>query len=183
MQNTFFLFFIFITFLNTAVGQYRSVYTVLDIRMDEQRYKPVLDFFNKELSREVILTTNNNIASLYLIYTKHDLFWLDVAALYGASLERMEESLCVHLYLNHYSRNKVQDYLTVIMKNKNNDSFYKSLYVKIEGFTSGLSYYDYVGKSAVDESNLLLHRSQTISELDKKCAILLHEDGNGLESL
>ncbi len=167
LTRKFFAFLIVgIVFVNTGVGQYRSSLMTLESKIYDQNFKPLINALNLNSAPGVILAADDVNATLFTIYTSHDLFWYSFALMDKTSMSRAKEALFTYLYLNKNSRNDIQKYLEKVMQDQNEVSFYKDLYMAIEGQSSGLDYYDYVNKVS-DLKIIGEHRKEIISELNK----------------
>jgi len=176
------IFLIGIVFINTAGGQYRSFFTTLEVKKYEQNYRPLIDFLNNDKKPVVILVGDDVGGFLFTIYTSHDLFY-HTAALYShAPIQRLKDALFVFLYLNKESRNNAENYLLKISDNKAVASYCQGLYRSLEGYLSGLSYYDYTYKIATDDRGLNQKRLEIISQLSQEYEKTVLEN-NGIDGL
>ena len=71
--------------------------------------------------------------------------------------------LYVYAYLNKEARGNFAGYLRGVMSDGADYSFYKGLYGFIEGFSSGMDYYDYIYKAKADKNVIGPHRERLIS--------------------
>lgn len=159
-----------LVFINTAGGQYKSFFTILESKNHEQNFRPIFDYLNRESTPGVVLAPQAN-AYLFTIYTFHDLFWHSVAPIYRAPPARWEEALFVYLYLNKESRNNFSNYIRKIMTpptvQSRYDPYDRILYENIEGFRSGYDYYDYQRKIGQSDSALARQREKLLVELER----------------
>lgn len=93
-----------LVFVNTAVGQYKSALVTWEDRIYEQNYAPIANALNKNKEPKVILAAGDYLASLFTIYTSHDLFWYSFATYNDIPLERFTDALFVYVYLNREAR-------------------------------------------------------------------------------
>jgi len=182
LKKFLFIFLIAIAFINTAGGQYKSFFTTLEVKKYEQNYRPFIDFLNTKKEPSVILAGDEANEYLFTIYTSHDLFY-HTAALYShAPIQRLKDALFVFLYLNKESRNNAENYLLKISDNKAVASYCQGLYRSLEGYLSGLSYYDYTYKIATDDRGLNQKRLEIISQLSQEYEKTVLEN-NGIDGL
>ena len=165
MQNIFVIGVIFLAFLNTAVGQYMSIGPSLKDKKYEQNYKPIIDKLNEDKNPGVILAGNDHYAYLLTIYTPHNLFWHYSASQSDVHLDRFSDALYIYMYLNDEAKNGFKDYINRIMIDDNINNSYKHLYKDIEGYTSGLDYYEYSAKANKNDEEILLHRPSVLDSL------------------
>ena len=137
--------------VNTVGGQYRSLQSDMPDRLHEQEYAPAIGFLQKA-PYTVVLSGLGGEPFTYLvnIYTNDDLYWAPGALLYNVSMDRVRESLFVYLYLNRDSRSDPAAYLESGL-NAGTTTPYVNLYSQLEGYQSGLDYYDY--QQAEDAKN------------------------------
>ena len=162
-----FIIFLVVAFLNTIVGQYRSILAANSFRLYEQNFKPFIDYLNSVPSRSVVLAADETVSLLFTVYTPHDLFWFDSAAWDGVPMEHIKDVLFMYLYLNKDARGDAENYLNTILNDQNNNSFYKNIYLLIEGYSSGLDYDVYLNKIANGMEITKKHREETITFLSK----------------
>lgn len=154
-----------VVYLNTAVGQYRSALVTWDFKLYEQRYRPIVDALNETKSSTVVLAADDVVSDLVTIYTPHDLFWNGFAKLNDIPMNRFKDALLVFLYINQESRQDPAAYLHKIVVDEKDNSFYKNLYMSIEGFHSGFDYYEYRRLATDDVDSLKKLRGETIDEI------------------
>ncbi len=176
-QTLFFIFLASLAFVNTAVGQYRSSLTVVQEKKYEQQYRPFIDRLNKE-EQGVILAADSHLESLFTIFTNHDLFWQAAGPLYGMPIDRMKETLFVYSYLNKNSRYYFSGFLRTRLDHQKEPSMYLDLYQNLEGYWSGLDYYDYYYRSVRREPFVLAHREKTMSRLEEEYTQLVRDEKN-----
>ncbi|MBI5728676.1 MAG: glycosyltransferase family 2 protein, partial [Candidatus Magasanikbacteria bacterium] len=104
-RSVFFYILILVVFLNTAVGQYQSLWTIYASKLYEQNYQPLIGWLQKIKQPGVILSDDDAAtAYLFTIYTAHDLFWHRVGTVHTTPLQRFKDALFVYGYLNKSSR-------------------------------------------------------------------------------
>jgi hypothetical protein len=138
-------FLIAVAFLNTAVGQYRSIVADLAGKLYEQKYAPSLNLL-KNRPASVVLTADDGVGYPFLvnIYTNDDLFWNSAAVLYYTPISRLKEALFVYSYLNRDARNNFSGYLKKSLnESKGDGQMIADLYRFIEGYEAGVDYYQY----------------------------------------
>ncbi|MDP3935236.1 MAG: hypothetical protein Q8Q46_03415 [Candidatus Giovannonibacteria bacterium] len=122
-----------LVFVNTAVGQYKSVLITWEGRIYEQNYAPIINALNKNKTPTVILAADDNeLQSLFAIYTPHDLFWHSFATYNDIPLERFEDAFFVYTYLNKEARD---DFIGWAPRSE--------IYKYIEGYNSSLNNDEY----------------------------------------
>ena len=84
-----------------------------------------------------------------------------------APLSRFYDALYVYMYLNKNARNDFSGYIYRVMEDQNDNSFYKSIYRHVEGFRSGMDYYNYKGKAVNNKAIIGPIRDKLIAELAK----------------
>lgn len=174
---------ILIVFLNTAVGQYRSLWVVYSIKLYEQNYMPIIEWLQKTNEPGVILADNDATEYLFVIYTSHDLFWHSVGTIHPTPLQRFKDALFVYGYLDKLSRHNLAPYLTGELIISHESSLIRDLYVNLEGYLSGLEFYSYVGKLAQADPALLEHRAATLEPLSREYAMLAKDPKNIIKVL
>ena len=148
-----------IAYLNTAVGQFQSTISALPLKIQEQRWQPMLMQLSRSQEDRVVLTASSPQALLIPIYTHHDLFWQASAVLYRPNIEQMKDMLIVYLWLNRDARLDVRRYLDDIAHGAKPSSE-GALFTDIEGFESGLDYYPYQRAFVAQDASLEpLHQS------------------------
>lgn len=158
-----------IVFAHSVVGQYLSFFPSLPERIYEQRYQPIIAALQQDVVPRVILAADDiSLAYLFTIYTHHDLFWGSPAVV--IPFRRFTDALYVYLYLNKDARGNVADYLRKMTGDATDNSFYKRIYRHVEGFSSGLNYYDYAYKAVNNDNIIGPHREQLITKFSKEYA-------------
>lgn len=158
--------------LNTAVGQYRSFLTTVESKLYEQIYQPVISYLGAIPEKGVVLAADDHLQLLIPIYTEHDLFWTTAGALNDNPEPRFKDALFMYLYLNVESRRDPAGYLERSMEDAGSASFYKHLYMAIEGFASGYDYYHYL-KVAHDPIVMGEQRKKLIASLASEYEALI----------
>ena len=166
-----------VVFLHGAFGQYRSFWTTLPGKEYEQSYQPIIAELKKDANPGVVLAADDHFAYLTTIYTNHDLFWAGAASQTIIPFSRFSDMLYVYAYLNKEARGNFAGYLRGVMSDGADYSFYKGLYGFIEGFSSGMDYYDYIYKAKADKNVIGPHRERLISELSQKYSQLTANGG------
>lgn len=157
--------------ISGAVGQYRAEVNAAPFKRAEQAFRPLLDFLNADRSPGVILANDEDTSYLYTVYTNHDVFWNSTAAVnFNTPLERMNHALFVYVYLNKTARGNFAGFINSIMDNPQKDllSLYREPYKAIEGYSSGLDFFDYQSAVATRDEGVRQHREATIAELDRE---------------
>ena len=173
-----FLFLLAVVFINTVGGQYRSFFMTLNIKRNEQSYRPIINVLNSDKQPGVILADQANMY-LLTIYTSHDLFWHQAATFNQVPLQRLKDALFVYFYLNKKARNNFADYLTAIGQDpKSRGTYYQTLFRNLEGYWSGFDYYAYMNKITKADKELALRRPAIISKLnDEYTETVLRNNG------
>ncbi|KKU07743.1 MAG: hypothetical protein UX10_C0006G0014 [Candidatus Magasanikbacteria bacterium GW2011_GWA2_45_39] len=144
--------FLVMAFVNTGIGQYRAAITKLDTKEYYQNYRPIIDALNEDKKPGVILAADNFNQYLFTVFTPHDLFWARGFLVVNVPLEeRTKDALFVYMYLNREARVHFVAYLTSQLKepsklaiySENPIWFYGGIYETLEGYKSGMQYYDY----------------------------------------
>ena len=176
IKKYFFIFIIVFVFLNTVVGQYKSFPKTLAIKEYEQNFRPIIDSLNSDKAPGVVLAADETDEYLFTIYTSHDLFWHGAASFNRVPIQRFEDALFVNLYLNKEARNDFKGYLIRIGGNKAEWSYYQRLYRNLEGFWSGLTYYEYNDRIKKDDQELSRNRPAVIDKLYKDYSEMVLKD-------
>lgn len=179
-KNIFLAAIIAVVFLNTFIGQYKSFQLDLPGKIAEQNYRPFINYLVQDVKPGVILGADSSSELLFIIYTKHDLFWSSTALVYNTPINRAEDALYVYLYLNKESRNDFAGYLGRVLQDKNTDSFYKSLYRSIEAYGSGFYWYNYADRESKNDPVILEQRKKLLADLDKKYQRIADNKGAGV---
>ncbi|QQG42881.1 MAG: hypothetical protein HYW15_01585 [Candidatus Giovannonibacteria bacterium] len=170
-----------VVFLHGALGQYRSFFITLPGKEYEQSYRPIIAELKKDAAPGVVLAADDYLAYLIAIYTDRDLFWAGAASQTIMPFSRFSDMLYVYAYLNKEARGDFAGYLRSLMSDATDDSFYKGLYGFIEGFSSGMDYYDYVYKAKTDKNVIGPHRERLIADLAREYSQLT--GGGGMAGL
>lgn len=150
-------------YFTTGVGQARAVLTNYELKQSWQKYRPIIDYLNRQPEAGVALTADDANAYLITIYTSHDIFWARSFLLVNVPLERrLRDTLFVYSYLNNKSRNDIVSYLRAP---GNKLSFYWTIYETLEGYSSGLAYFDYYKKSAAKDPLISGQRERLMASL------------------
>lgn len=157
-----------VVFFHSGVGQYRSLLETVDVKQYEQLYRPIIHALVADPDPKVILVADDPRAYLFTIYTSHDLFWHHAATQTDTPLSRFKDALYVYMYLNAESRSDFSGYINAFMTGGENGSFYKNIYMNIEGFESGLDYYEYDRALAFNDPALDEKRQKLIGELSRE---------------
>lgn len=171
------IFLVMIVYLNTSVGQYQSALTTWQVKLTEQQYRPIIDYFNSLSNNTVILAADDADEYLFTIYTKHDLFWGSFANMNDNSIGRFKESFFTYIYLNRNARDDFSGYIRKIMGDQSQESMYKNLYENLEGYWSGFDYYSYQHKVVSNDPILLKQRDGIIDRLTEEYK-KFHTDDN-----
>lgn len=182
-RNIMFFLTLIIVFINTAGGQYKSTPTTWELKLYEQNYRPIIDTLNQDSRPGVILTDGDLNSYLFTIYTSHDLFWGTFANMNDNPIQRFKDALYVSLYLNKDARNNSADYLHSVLADKNDNSYYKGFYKDLEGYWSGLEYYDYKAAFETNNEVLVEKRQRTINILSQEYSVLARDSKNVKELL
>ncbi len=164
IKKAVFILLIIIVFVNTGVGQYRITRAMAPLQLQDQKYAEIIKVLNDDSKDGTVLAADDAMEFLATIYTGHDLFWSGAALVFNTTMERAKDALFVYSYLNRDSRAIFPEYFNRIINNKDFSSTYKDLYMALEGYTSGLSYFDYANK-AYDAAVIGEHRRSTIASL------------------
>ncbi len=183
VRTTLFSAAILIVYLNTAVGQYQSLWTTYANKMNEQNYRPLIDWLQKTDHPGVILAEDDASAYLFTIYTSHDLFWHSVGTVHTTPIRRFKDALFVYSYLNKLSRHNFSGYLTSELGHPDRPSLYKELYTNLEGYWSGLEYYTYRNKLVNFDPEILQKRAATLASLSREYTALAKDPKNILNVL
>ena len=176
-----FAFVLAAVFLHGALGQYRSFFTSLPGKEYEQLYRPIIAELQKDPNPGVVFADNDYLAYLVTIYTNHDLFWHPTAVASVTPFSRFSDALYAYMYINKDARGDFSGYLRREIENTNSVSLYEGLYRHIEGFKSGLDYYDYTGKAVNDKTIIGPLRDKLIAELSANYSKLANNSAmNGL---
>jgi len=182
LKNYLFIFIIFIVFINTIGGQYKSFFFTLEAKKYEQNFRSLIDYLNYDNQSAVILAVEGANENLFTIYTPHDLFW-NSGALFGRiSIQRIKDTLFVYSYLNKDVRNNFKEYFNAADNNKSQADFYLGLYRGLEGYWSGFSFYEYNEKIKNNDSELSQNRSAIIERLYEEYNDTVLKD-NGIEKI
>ncbi len=182
LRKYLFLFLIAIVFINTAGGQYKSFFSTLNVKRDEQSYRPIIDFLNRDKRPGVILAGQDS-EYLFTIYTPHDLFWQHSATFSRVPIQRFKDVLFVYYYLNKQARNNFGDYLANIGQDiKGRGTYYKLFFRDLEGYWSGYDYYAYTKKIKKADEELARRRPAIISQLNNEYTETVLKD-NGINKV
>lgn len=178
LKKYLFLIIICVVFINTAGGQYKSFFTWVEIKRQEQIYRPVIDFLNRDKQPGVILASLED-EYLFTIYTPHDLFWHHSANFNNVPIQRFKDVLFTYYYLNREARNNFKGYLEKIGEDRSvRGSYYKSIFRNLDGYWSGYDYYTYRDKIVAGDKALSEKRVGLIDELSKEYGeTILKENG------
>ena len=146
LKKILFIVLIAVVFINTAGGQYLSFFSSYEAKIYEQNFQPIIDFLNRDLAPAAILAGQEN-SYLFTIYTPHDLFWLNAAALSYLPIQRFKDALFVYAFLNKEARNNFTEYFTRAGDDGVGSSFYRALYRDLA------SYYEYANKAADNKTS------------------------------
>lgn len=175
---------ILILFLNTAIGQYKSLWTTYANKLYEQKYQPIISWLQKIEKPSVILTDDGSAtAYLFSIYTSHDLFWHNVGTVHTTPLQRFKDALFVYGYINTLSRNNFAGYLTKELSNTDELSMLGDLYIDLEGFWSGLDFYTYRDKLLHSDPEILKKRNAVLESLSREYTVVAGDPKNILKIL
>jgi hypothetical protein len=169
-------------YVNLIGGQYLSTVKSLPVKLEEQRFQPILSVLQQDPVPSVILTAGDDHAFLFVIYTRHDLFWHDSATLYQADLERMKDALIVPMLLNRDARKDIRGFLRRAAEYRLTSDFYSHTYHAIEGFASGDDYPAYRRRVDSKDPSLAPHRDALIEEIATE-ADAIAADPEGLKNL
>lgn len=186
LRMWFAVFVIVIALINTVGGQYQSFFTTLPEKTHDQLYAEALERLN-ELPYGVVLGGHGieSFPILVTILTKDDLFFNPSALVYHTEEKQLREILLTYLALNKETDGDPTAYITKSL-NEGVISPYTRLYQDIEGYTSGLSYEEYMKKIEEGDLGLLKHRTELLATLQienkelassKKLRSLLMERG------
>lgn len=100
----------FVIYGNTLWHQSRAASASLEYKTYMQRYRPIIDYLNKELEPGVILASDIQLQYLFVIYTPHDLYWSEGAMSFNTPNKRLQDAFFVYSYLNKKSRNDLIGY-------------------------------------------------------------------------
>ena len=153
-----------LVFINTGLGQYGAAQIEFKSKLNEQNYKPILDYL-KNNPYGVVLAPDDDVGYLVTIYTSGDLFWHTTALSFNMPAERLTEAALVYFYLNKKARYDFVEYTNELAQNKNDESYYKSLHRYLEGYLSGFEYTDYRLRLAADDAELGQKRIKITNEL------------------
>ncbi|OGG80046.1 hypothetical protein A3A39_03065 [Candidatus Kaiserbacteria bacterium RIFCSPLOWO2_01_FULL_54_13] len=157
-----------VAFLNLAGQQYRSVPKILETKIHEQSYAPILTVLNREPSGVVLASTwsGKALSTLVTIYTSHDLYWFPSAEVHIFPIERLREALMVHLFLNHESRADPIHYLKEkLAQHTTSLDEYVNMYGELEGFYSGFDYRAYQDAVRAGEESFGGLREKLLAEI------------------
>ena len=157
-----------VVFINTVIGQYKTTLMSLPVKIDEQRYRPILTALQADREPGVVMAPDGYGGLLVAIYTPHDLLWNTTALVYTTSPERMEEVLTWFLYLTKDARKDPLKYLEQALADSDNATDSKALYIAIEGILSGWDSHVYAAKVETRDPEFLEHRKKLFSSLEKK---------------
>jgi len=177
LRKYLFLLLIAVVFLNTAGGQYKSFFANLEVKKYDQNFRPIIDALNRDKSAGVILAADGSDEYLFTIYTPHDLFWHSFALANLAPIDRAREALFVYFYFNNQARNDFKNYLLKIIADQDQGFMYQYLFRNLEGYQSGLSFYDYGNKFSADDQSLAQNRAALIDQLTKEYNEAVIKDG------
>ncbi|MBI2020932.1 hypothetical protein HYS99_00270 [Candidatus Giovannonibacteria bacterium] len=163
---------ILLALLNTAIGQYRSFGTTYESKLYDQKYKSVLEILNKEKESEVVLAGDDPYAQLVNIYTPHDLFWHNFAAMNYNPMQRFKDALYLYVYLNKNTRN---DFI--------NNAPTHAVYEGIEGYLSGFDHYEYYRRLGRKDPELLEKREKLLNDFSEEYNKLARSPKNIVEML
>lgn len=182
LKKYLFLILICLVFINTAGGQYKSFFTWLEIKKQEQNYRPIIDFLNRDEKPGVILASLED-EYLFTVYTPHDLFWHGSANFNNVPIQRFEDVLFTYYYLNREARDNFKGYLEKTGEDRSaRGSYYKSLFRNIDGYWSGYDYYTYRDKIVAGDKILSEKRVGLIDELSKEYSEMIVKD-KGIDKL
>ena len=167
--------------LNTAAGQYRAALTQLQDKIYRQNYRPLIDALNKEKTPGVILAADHQDQYLFTIYTSHDLFWARGYLIVNVPFEeRVKDALFVYMYFNKAARSDFKKYLNSALEKpdklaiygNNPVWFYGGIFETLEGYQSGLAYFDYENRvsSGLGDREIKEKRVWFIDTLTKEYA-------------
>ena len=165
--------FVVLSFLVTAAGQFRSTLTRLSTKQEWQSYRPILDYLSRENNTGVVLAPDDINVYLYTIYTPHDVFWARGFLLVNMPISHMTDALFVYSYLNKNIRYNFSDYYKNIMAihdtkafYREPDWFYAGIYQTLEGYWSGLDFYEYNRRLVSNDPSIVKKRPETIKQLE-----------------
>ncbi|GEM_PF-3043625 len=177
LKKCLFILLIAVVFINTAGGQYKSFFTTLNFKKQEQNYRPLIDTLNADKKPGVILADVSH-EYLFTIYTPHDLFWQQIATLSRVPEQRLKDTLFVYYYLNKEARNNFHAYLTEIGNDKAaRGTYYKVLFRNWEGYLSGYDFYNYQRKVVAGDEELAGKRPALIGELSREYEEMVLKNG------
>ena len=181
-RKIFFLVLLLTAYINTCGGQYLSFNSSYKEKISEQDYAPILQVLNKDQQRGVILVADDTYSYLFSIYTPHDFFWMGAAIMSNTPVQRIKDALFVYMFLNKQSKGGLATYINKVAPIHNRQNFYYEFYTTLEGYWSGLDYYDYERKVALDDPQIIAERKTILPELDKEYASMAFKTG-GVEAL
>lgn len=177
-----FILAIVAVFVNTAGGQYKSFFMTFKLKKYEQNFRPLIDYLNRDNKPAVIFTDQAN-GFLFTIYTRHDLFWSNIAAISRLPEQRMKDALYIYYFLNKEARNDFSGYLAKLAAdNRARGTYYQILYRNLEGLHSGYDYYAYQKKLVNNDGALVAGREKMISQLTKEYEETVLKD-NGINKI
>lgn len=171
----------FVMYVSMGGSQYLAANATKSRLLEEQRFRPMLDALNAELSPTVVFAAPNDHAFLYIVYTHDDLLWHDAATLYHGDPERMTDMIVVMMLMNRDARQDALGFLHRMAAYDIEPRYYADMYHTLEGFTTGLDYAAYRRQVDTNDSALLPHREELITTIASKFMEALH-DQNGLTS-
>ncbi len=152
--------------VSALVGEARATFVSMPGKMYEQRYKPILDYLNKDAAGDVVFTADEDNAYLITVYTPQDLFWNSTGAFIAStSIERIKDAVLVYAYLNGKSRDNFINYFEEMMSNPQSDFVAKATYQGLEGYYSGHDFFEYNRLSGMNAPSILALRRDILAEL------------------
>ncbi len=171
-----------IVFSHAVIGQYQSYLTTVEAKQYEQSYRPIIYALNDDAKPGVILGPENHLGLLFTIYTNHDIFWTFASTVSFNPIQRSKDALYVYAYLNKEARDNFSGYLNRIMEDPSDNSLYKGIYTTVEGFESGLDFYEYMG--AVNNKEIISKkRQEVINALLLEYSTLIQGGHRGIDDL
>lgn len=158
-----------------AIGQFRSTFTRLSDKQDWQRYRPILDYLSQEQNTGVILAPDDLTVYLYTIYTPHDVFWARGFLLVNLPEQHIKDALFIYSYLNKNIKHNFSGYYRDIMANPGSKAFYREpdwfyagIYQTLEGYWSGMDFYQYNRMLVDKDPSIVDKRPDLIGKLAKE---------------
>jgi glycosyltransferase involved in cell wall biosynthesis len=172
-----------LTIFATIYGQIQGTIATMPIKLEEQRFRPIVDRLELIDQPSVVLASSDDFAYMYVIFTKHDILWLAAAAQYKADREWMRDAFTVSLLMNAEARTDIEDFLLRTREFRVEPSSYSLDYQFIEGFDSSFhSQSEYMRRVADQDPSLAPLHDRISGELADRFRSAL-ADPNGLSDL